>query len=428
MPAANPVDIEAFTPVLKDVYLPFRTKLFPQMTPLLAAARKGSPERVRYVGADLFFDVKVGRRGGFSSSALGFFPVSKIAREKQGRLGIARTYAQVAVDGLALRVAASKKGAYISVANKVTEDVMEQWKFEQNRILHGDSRGVRAMFQTDPSTGTSWVVDNPYGIAGAGPGNLHLEVGDDIAAVDASDFTVHTKARITAISLSGDNATLTVDTSAASIIDDNDYIVLGVPSSVDATDTSFGAEPHGIMSIVDVEGNFATFEGINDARWLAYTTTSATIDEMVIQSALNVIRNRSGEDWMQNPSDMLLLTSTGIWQQYGESLLGLRRYAAPKMKLKGGFTGVSVGDATLIHDPWCPRGRLYMIHTPSLIFIDLLDFNELTYQDSPRWQLSTSQDVYTATFGVYWNFGTLKRNAHGVISGITDSTNYSPVH
>ena len=428
MPAANPVDIEAFTPVLKDVYLPFRKKLFPVMTPLLAAARKGGPERVRYAGADLFFDVKVGRRGGFSASAAGFFPVSKIAREKQGRLGIARTYAQVAVDGLALRVAASKKGAYISVANKVTEDVMEQWKLEQNRIMHGDSRAVRAQFSSDPTTTATWLVDSPYGISGAGPGNLHLDIGDDLAAIDASTFGVHTKARITNISLSGNVATLTMDAVAHTDIAVNDHLVSCVPSSVDSTDSSFGAEPHGIMSIVDVEGNFATFEGINDARWLAYKTTSATVDEMVIQSALNTIRNRSGEDWMQDPSQMLLLTSTGIWQQYGESLLGLRRYAAPKMKLKGGFTGVQVGDAVLMHDPWCPRGRIYMIHTPSLIFIDLMDFGELTYQDSPRWQLSTSQDVYTATFGAYWNFGTLKRNAHGVISGITDTTNFSPVY
>ncbi|KKL78891.1 hypothetical protein LCGC14_2020270 [marine sediment metagenome] len=52
---------------------------------------------------------------------------------------------------------------------------------------------------------------------------------------------------------------------------------------------------------------------------------------------------------------------------------------------------------------------------------------ELSYEDSPRWQLSTTQDIYTATFGAYWNFGTTKRNANGVISGITDTTNYSPV-
>ncbi len=397
------------------------------MTPLLAAARKGGPDRVTYAGNDLKFDVKTGRRGGFTASASGFFPKSKIAPEKQGRLGISRTYAQVAVDGLALKAASSKKGSYISVAQKVTEDIMEQWKFEQNRIMHGDSLAIRAQLQADPTTTKTWVVDSPYGISGGGPGNLHLEVGDDIATIDASTFEMHTKAQITAISLSGDNATLTVDTSADGGETTNDHIVTCPPTAVDAEDNSFGAEPHGIKSIVDVEGAFATFEGINDARWLAYTTTSATVDELVVQSALNVVRNRSGEDWMQDPTQMMLLTTTGIWQAYGESLLGLRRYAAPELNLQGGFTGVKVGNAVLLHDPWCPRGRLYMIHTPSLIFIDLMDFGELSYEDSPRWQLSTVQDIYTATFGAYWNFGTTKRNANGVISGITDTTNYSPI-
>lgn len=433
MPAANPIDMEAFTPVLKNVYLPFRKKLFPMMTPLLAATRKAGPETVRYSGNDLFFDVKVGRRSGFSSSPAGHFPLSKIAREKQGRLSIARTYAQVAVDGLALRAASTKKGAFISVAKKVVEDLMEQWKLEQQRILHGDSRGVVAQFQADPGQATAWVVDSPYGISGAGPGNLFLEVGDDIAIIDASDFTNHTGGSngfdtITAISLSGDNATLTVGNNEDAAVAVNDNIVKASGNDTSTTSThSFGAEPHGLMSIVDVEGNFATFEGLNDGRWLAYTTTSTTIDETTLMSALNIVRNRSGADWRQNPTDMLLITTTGIWQAYGETLLGLRRFAAPTMKLKGGFTGVGVGGAVLVDDPWCPRGRIYGIHTPDLIFVDLLDFGELKYQDSSAWQISTTQDIFTATFGAYWNFGTLKRNSHMVISGITDATNYSPV-
>jgi hypothetical protein len=428
MVAGNPVTLDTFTPLLKDVYLPFRKKLFPMLTPLLAQVNKAGPERVQYAGNDLHFAVKVGRRGGVISSAAGYFPVSKIAQEKQGRLSIARTYAQSAVDGLALKTTASKKGAYISLANKITEDVMEQWKFEQQRVLHGNSLGVRAAFQADPTTSTTWVVDSAYGISGAGPGNLWLEVGDDIAAVDASDFTMHKKAQITAISLSGDNATLTVDTAAGGSEDVNDYIVTAPPAATHASDTSFGAEPHGIMSIVDVEANFATFEGINDARWLAYKTTSSVADELVVMQALNMIRNRSGEDWRADPSEMLLLTTTGIWQAYGESLLGLRRFNAPIMKLKGGFTGVGVGGATLIDDPWCPRGRIYAIHTPSLLWVDLMDWGELGYNDSPQWLPSTTQDKYTATFGTYWNFGTTKRNAHGVISSITDATNYSPVY
>jgi hypothetical protein len=124
----------------------------------------------------------------------------------------------------------------------------------------------------------------------------------------------------------------------------------------------------------------------------------------------------------------LLLTTTGIWQQYGESLLGLRRYNAPVNDLKGGFKGVQVADATLVDDPWAPRGRLYAIHTSDLIFIDLMDFGMLSYQDSPKWMPSTTQDIYTGTYGAYWNIGTLVRNTHGVITGITDSTNFSPVY
>jgi len=429
MPAANPVDLAAFTPVLKNVYLPFRKKAFPVLTPLLAQVKKAGPDRVTYAGNDLFFDVKVERRGGFISSAGGYFPTSKIAQEKQGRLSIARTYAQVAVDGLALKAAKGKRGAYISVAKKVVEDLMEQWTLEQNRILHGDSLGIRGLVQTDPSTGTTLVVDAPYGIASSGPGNLHLVKGDDIAIVDASDFTVHTKAQLTTdASLSGDNATFTISTAAAAGIAADDYVVTAVPAATNADDTSFAAEPHGIKSLVDVESNFVTFEGISDNRWAAYKTTASAVDETSLMSFLNVIRARGGADWRRNPQSMLLLTTTGIWQAYGETMLGLRRFSAPEMKLKGGFLGVGVGNATLLDDPWAPRGRLYAIHTPDLLWVDLQDFGELSYEDSPTWQLSTTQDKYTATFGTYWNFGALMRNTHGVISSITDSTNYSPVY
>ena len=426
MPAANPVDLEQFTPVLKNVYLPFRKKAFPILTPLLAEIRRGGRESVRYAGNDLFFDVKLGRRGGFSASAQGFFPQSKIAREKQGRLGIARTYAQVSVDGLALKVAQGDRASYISLAKKVTEDVMEQWRIEQERIMHGDGLAIRAVVKT-VNGATSIVVHNPYGISGAGPGNLHLVEGDDIAVVDVATHQVHGKAQIVSISLNGDDATLTLSAPGINGMAAGDYVVTAVPAAVDANDTSFGAEPYGLKAFVDVEGNFATFEGISDPRWKTYNTTASTIDEMTLMSFLNVIRARGGVDWRNNPRQMLLLTTTGIWQAYGETLLGLRRFSAPTMRLNGGFKGVQVANATLIDDPWAPRGRLYAIHTPDVIFIDLLEFGQLSYQDSPRWMPSTTQDKYTATFGAYWNVGLLLRNTHGVITGITDNTNFSPV-
>ena len=421
---AEPQVLQDFSPVLKNVYLPIRKKIFPINTVLLAQARKLGPEHVTYAGNDLFFDVKVERRGGFVSSATGFLPSSVIAREKQGRLSVARTYAKVQVDGLALKATNNEKGSYISAAKKIVEDVMDQWEIEQERILHGDSLGIRATVTTGVAS-ASQTVANPYGISGAGPGNLHLVAGDTVAYLSSDGATLRGKRTILSITLSGDTATLVNDSSVTTTT--GDVVVTCVPAAVDANDTSFGAEPHGVKSIVDVENAFATFEGLNDPRWVANKIVSTTIDETIVMRLLNTIRARSGVDWRKNPKNMILLTSTGIWQAYGETLLGLRRFAAPELELKGGFTGVMVANAALVDDPWSPRGRLYAVHGPDTVFIDLMDFGEISFQDAPKWQRVSNRDAWEAVFAAYWNYGALNRLSHGVISGITDTVNYSPV-
>lgn len=422
-------DLQDFSPVLKNVYLPVRKNAFPLMTPLLAQSKKFGADRVTYAGNDLFFDVKLGKRGGFVASAAGYLPEANMAREKQGRLGIARTYAAVQVDGLAQKATADKKGAFISASKKLTGEVMEQWQIEQNRILHGDSLGIRALVVAKVSD-TQFTCASPYGIASSGPGGLHLEVGDTVAALDATaSWAVLGKSKITAITHSGDTATVTVasDIDGGGTLAAGDAIVTAVPTATHATDSSYGAEPHGLKSIMDVEGSFATFQGINDARWVAQKLTSSTVDELIVMKLLNIIRGRAGVNWRSDPRKMLLLTTTGIWQQYGDGLLGLRRYTAPKMTLNGGFTGVQVAGSTLIDDPWGPRGRLYAVHASDTVFIDLMDFGTLSFQDSPRWRLATNRDAFEAFFASYWNFGCYIRSSQGVISGITDDTNYSPV-
>lgn len=422
----TPQELQDFTQVMKTVYLPVRKKAFKLMTPLLAKSRQMGADSVRYSGHDLVFDVKLGRRGGFVSSARGYLPDAKAAREKQGRLSIARSYAMASVDGLALKATQGDQGAYISAASKVVEDLQEQWESEQNRILHSDSLGVRAVIGTVTDT-THVICSAPYGITGAGPGNLHLVIGDDIAVLDATGATLRGKTQITDISLSGDNATLTYGTAVAGQ-QATDIIVTAVPAATHATDTSWGAEPYGIKAIVDIEAAFTTFQGIADDRWVAQKTSTSTVDETILMKHLNILRARAGIDWRTNPTAMLLLTTTGIWQSYGESLLGLRRFDAPVMKIEGGFNGVGVAGAVLIDDPWCPRGRIYTIHGPDTVFIDLMDWGKLSYEDSPMWTRASNRDAWEAPYGIYWNFGAFLRSSHGALYGITDTVNYSPIY
>lgn len=424
---ANFQDLADVTPVLKNVYLPIRKKVFPLSTPLAAASRRGGPDRVTYSGNDLFFNVKLGRRGGFVASAAGFLPDAQSATERQGRLGIARTYATIEADGLGLKATDDPKGATISLAKKLVEDVMEEWQLEQERVLHGDSRAVRAVVDTVNST-TSIIVDNPYGITDAGPGNLHLVVGDTINVRSSDGLTSRGKAAITAISLSGDAATLTLGTAVSGMVA-GDVVVTAVPSATSATDSSYGAEPHGLKSIMDVENSFATFEQINDARWVAQKLTApgGDIDETVIMQLLLTIESRAGVSAFNNPKSHYLVTTPGIWKTYGESLLGYRRFTPPSMTLEGGFKAVEVAGAALIRDPWSPRGRLYAVHMPDTIYVDLMDFGQLKYQDAPRWKQADKRDAWEANFATYWNWGITNRASMGVISSITDATNYSPI-
>lgn len=368
--------------------------------------------------------MKVDRRGGFTSSTIGALPESKIAKEKQGRLSVARTYAKAQVDGLALKANSSTRGSYISTAKKVVEDIMDQWQLEQERILQSDSLGIRALVTSGVASATQ-TVDSPYGISASGPGNLHLTVGDTVSFRSSDGVTLRGKRSILSISLSGDTATLVLDSSVTTTT--GDVVVTAVPVAVHATDDSFGAEPHGLKSIMDVEAAFATFEGLADDRWVAVKDTSTTIDEMIIMRHQAKIRARSGNDYQKNPRNTMLLTSPGIWLAYGESLLGLRRFAAPVMELKGGFGGVQVGNSTLIQDEWMPRKRVYSVYGPDTVFIDLMDFGEVSFQDAPKWQRANNFDRWEAAFASYWNYGVSSRLSQGVISGITDSVNFSPV-
>lgn len=428
---AEPHELSEFTPILKNVYLPIRKKAWSKMSVLAAQAEKIGPDKAKFAGNDLFFDVVTGRRGGFVASSAGFAPESLTAKEKQGRLGIARNYAKLFVDGLALKVTSDPKGSYISVAKKLMEDVMDQWRVEQNRVLHGDSLAIRALV-VSKTNDTTWVVSSPYGISNSGPGNLFLAEGDTIALHDVSAANVLLgKAKILTISaLTGDQCTITtdVDFDGAGTGAVGDIICTAVPAAVSATDTSFGAEPYGLKAIFDVENAFATFEGINDARWVAQKLTSGTVDETIVMRLLNTIRARAGIEWRTNPKALLLLTTTGIWQTYGDSLLGIRRFSAPEMKLNGGFTGVACAGAVLVDDPWAPRGRLQAVYGPDTIMVDLMDFTKLSVEDAPEWQRASGRDGWEALMGVYWNYGVTRRNSHGVISGITDTVNYSPVY
>jgi hypothetical protein len=56
-----------------------------------------------------------------------------------------------------------------------------------------------------------------------------------------------------------------------------------------------------------------------------------------------------------------------------------------------------------------------------------MDFQPISYEGVGPWRFVSGRDAYEWSFGSYWNTGTIQRNAHGVITGYTDTVRYTHV-
>lgn len=423
--------------VLKRVYESYRINAFPKLTPLLAQVKKGTPggpERMQWGGEGVYFDVVLTRPVGMVASDAGYLPDTAATTEKQSNLGIKRTYVTRQIDALAISGTTSKEAAYVPLARKLINEAIDAAQLGQQEVLHGDGRALKALVQNVNST-TSIDVDAPYGISGGGQGALLLDVGMKVAVLDTSAAdAVLGRATITAVVLktAPDIYTLTLDTVIASMAA-TDKVVACTDS-----DTSYNAYPSGLTNILNRGASYNTLQGINAStypRWDATRLTAGTDtddatqpSEMDVWKLATVVAGKSGKDAKLRPKEFLLMTTPGIEKKLAESFLGQRRWeASSEVTLKGGFKAINLMGLSLVSDYWCPVGTLYAVHLPSLTWVDRQDWVKLQFEDSGTWRFIAGRDAYECSMGSYWNFGVLQRNAHGMITGYTDTERYTHV-
>ena len=437
MPAPTIITDAELTGLLKNVYSQFREKVQNLVTPLLAQLEKGragGPRNMRWGGNNVYFDVVTGRPAGATFSASGYFPPDTTATEKQANVGVVRAYTTRQVDGLAFVGTQSKDAAFTTIAKKTMEEIKEASTLLMQQALHNKADGIVALIGTASST-TSIIVASPYGVASAGQGSLLLSVGDYIAVLDATDsfVTVLGRAQITAISNSGDNATLTLGT-AISGMAATDAIVKAT-----ASDTSYNGAMNGLISITNRGGSYASLHGLSSSttpiwdatRMVAGTDTpdAAQPTESDIWDLIQKIAGRSGKDAMVRPKDFLLMTTPGLAKKLMESMVGQRRFTAGEFAttIKGGYKALEVCGIPLVQDYYVPAGTIYLLHIPSLAWVDAKDWGFVEFEGAGPWRWLSGRDAFETTYGWYGNLACLARNAHGSITGYTDTARYTHV-
>lgn len=419
---------------LKNIYASFRVNAFPKLTPLLAQVKKGTPggpESMKWGGNGIFWDVVLTRPTGMTAEQTGFFGPHSQAKESQATLGIKRTYVTRQIDALAVQGTSEGNASFVPFARKIVTEAMDAATLGQQEVLHGDGRGIKGILVSTADS-THAVVTDPYGITGAGQGGLLLDVGMFIAVLDTSvaDAVLGT-ATITAAVVSGDNVTLTFDTAITGAgMAAGDKVV----AASTTTKNSFNNYPNGLTNIVNRGASYNLFEGITaatDARWDATRVTAPDAsqpNELDVWQLATQLAGKSGKDAKQKPGQFLLMSTPGVEKKLAESFLGQRRWDADaKVTLKGGFSAINLMGLPLISDYWCPAGTLYLLHLPSLTWVDRQDWVKLSFEGSGPWRFISGRDAYEVNFGAYWNFGALQRNPHGVITGYTDTTRFSHV-
>jgi hypothetical protein len=436
MPAPTVITDAELTGLLKNVYSQYREKVQNLVTPLLAQLQKakaGGPRNMRWGGNNVFFDVVVGRPSGSTFSQAGYFPPDTTASEVQGNVGVVRAYTTRQIDGLAFVGTQSKDAAFTTIATKTMEEIKEASQILMQQALHNKADGVVAIIGT-ASTTTSIIVSSPYGVSGAGQGGLLLSVGDYIAVLDTSaSDAVLGRSSITAISNSGDNATLTLGT-AISGMAATDKIVKAT-----ASDTSFNSAMNGLINITNRGNGYASLHNISNATyaiWDAIRMVAGTDTPDVNQPTeddiwvlIQRIAGRSGKDAQLRPKEFLLMTTPGLGQKLMQSFVAQRRFDSNGFDttIKGGYKALNVCGIPMVTDYYVPAGTIYLLHIPSLAWVDAKDWGFVEFEGAGPWRWIQGRDAFETTYAWYGNMACLARNAHGSITGYTDTARFSHV-
>lgn len=422
---------------LKNVYSDIRQNLFPISTVLFAQIKKAGPGGLRSLkwgGKNVYFDVVATPPVNWGASDAGYLPNSSQVTEVQGNVGIKRFYVTREFDNLAIVGTQSKQSAFMSLKAKITEEIDGAMQLGMQEHVHGNAKGIRAI-STGTGTTTTGTFTSPYGVAGAGQGGLWLYEGMYVEVLNSSGAGSKGKTVVTAVSNSGDTVTLTFSPALSSAPVLNDIIVAAT-----ANDNAYDQYANGLINITNRGGAYNSLHGIdagtygrwNATRFVAGTDTddATAPNEMDIWKLAAKVGAVSGKRPLANPDEFLTITTYGLQQKFIESFLAQRRFnvtAGEELELNGGYKALKLHNMPVVADEYCPAGTFYMIHKPSLAWVDAADWSPVQYENSGAVRFIDGRDAFQTSFKVYFNLMTFQRNAHGSITGYTDTARYTPV-
>ena len=391
--------LSTFDAILKTQYLgPIREQL--NSSSVLYSRLEKNEDSV--VGKNFTIPLHYGRNEGVGARGEGgTLPSAGNQAYKECIVPMRYQYGRIQITGPTIKAARSNEGAFLRAVDSEMRGLERDMKSSMNRQAFGDGTGAIAVCGTTSASTTVVVAST-----------AKLRIGMPIDVLVTS---------------TGATSTGAAGRTVSSITDATHFVISGAAITTDNTFSVYTAGSRGIemMGLAGIVSATSTLQGLDVATYpwwkatvLANGGTNRAISDTLLQTAIDTLES--------NSSGMCtaMYTSFGVRRAY-QALLTATKQLVNTQKLQGGYEAInylggSHGVIPMIADKDAPANKIFIVDEDELAIYRLADFDWMQEDGSILSRVS-GVDAYEAVLYVYQELGTSMRNAHVLLSDITEA-------
>jgi len=394
--------LTTFDAILKNQYLgPIREQL--NNSSVLYSRLEKNEDSV--VGKNFTIPLHYGRNEGVGARAEGgALPTAGNQQYKECIVPMRYQYGRIQITGPTIKAARSNEGAFVRAVDSEMRGLEKDMKASMNRQAYGDGTGALTVCVSASDATTVTVASTAKLRVGmkvdvlvtATGATSYGVVGDTIASITSSTVFVLTTGLATYGSLDG---TFSVYVSGSRAKE-----MMGLSGIVSATATLQG------LDVATYPWWVATVQG--------NSSVNRAISDTLIQTAIDTLEaNSSG-------MATAIYTSFGVRRAY-QALLTATKQLVNTQDLQGGYKAISYlggahGSIPIIADKDAPANKMFVVDENELSIYRLSDFDWMQ-DDGAILSRVSGYDAYEAVLYVYQELGCSMRNAHVLVSDITEA-------
>ena len=373
---------------------------------------ESSAANITQNGKEVIFDTHIGRNQGIGARGVREkLPVAGAQKYKQAHLYLTNLYGSIEVDGQLFEQASENYQAFINVVDNEISGLRKDLANDLNRQVYGNGTGKLAVI-TGQDTGVLGVDSTHF-----------LEVGMTFDVVDPTTGVKQQSGAASTLEITGVNETTKQITVSGTLgtfgtnINAGDFIVRSSNGV-----NSFGKEWTGLGAIVKASGTLHDIDPATYPIWKATEvalgtpgTATGALTELALINLVQKVDKQGGDV-------DVMLASPGVFNAYWDLLQGLRQFTNGAT-LEGGqraFSFDAVGKPIkFVSDYAAPPNTLYALSSKELVVNRKRDWAWMD-RDGSMWSRVADTDAYEARYYQYSQLGTYRRNAHAVLSNITE--------